>query len=190
MSFNSPAGTQHIDNTSVAPFAQANWRFSPRLTVTTGARLSIEDRTNRASTFIRDNGFAPELNPVTVNGVSLGGFATTSAGLLAAGNSADQLSLADRAASKQARSRHHGHPRRRLQRVERRSEAATGRRQGDSRGADRHRLRLARRRGLRRSAAVVRRSPLYKLTEQVNTYVSWQYGRRRASRSSSTASRA
>jgi outer membrane receptor protein involved in Fe transport len=74
MSFNSPAGTQDIRNKSAAAFGQVNWHFSEAFTLTTGLRLTREDRKNRASTFIKDNGFAPELNPSIVNGVNLGGF--------------------------------------------------------------------------------------------------------------------
>jgi len=92
--------TQHINNTSYAPFAQANWHPTPSLTITTGVRLSVEDRTNNGSTFIRDSGFAPELNPAIVNGINLGGFSSSSTGAMVPGNSADQLALADRTASK------------------------------------------------------------------------------------------
>jgi outer membrane receptor protein involved in Fe transport len=100
MSWNSPTGTQHIRNTSGAPFAQANWHLTSALVLTTGARLSFEDRQNTGTTFIRENGFAPELNPAVVNGVPLGGFNSTPAGALAAANSLDQLTLADRTANK------------------------------------------------------------------------------------------
>ena len=176
MSFNSPAGTQHIDNTSVAPFAQANWRVTPRLTVTTGARLSVEDRRNTASTFIRDNGFAPELNPVTVNAVSLGGFATTSAGLLAAGNSIDQLALADRAANKYfgaaivgtAGDAYNGLGATQKQQLAD-AKAIRAAQIGivfDKRDAEAFTA--------NQPSFVI--SPLYKINEQVNTYVSWQYG--------------
>jgi outer membrane receptor protein involved in Fe transport len=176
MSFNSPAGTQHIDNTSVAPFAQANWRFTPRLTLTTGARLSVEDRRNRASTFIRDNGFAPELNPVSVNGVSLGGFATTAAGALAIGNSVDQLVLADRAANKYFGAAITGTA----------GEAYNGLGTAQKQQlADAKAIRAAQvgivfdwrdaeRFTANQPSFVV--SPLYKITDQVNAYVSWQYG--------------
>jgi hypothetical protein len=34
MAYNSPAGLQHIVNKSGAPFAQANWHLSPKLTLT------------------------------------------------------------------------------------------------------------------------------------------------------------
>jgi outer membrane receptor protein involved in Fe transport len=74
MSFNSPAGVQDINNKSAAVFAQANWHFTPDFTLTTGARLTKEDRQNHAYSGIKDNGFAPELNPSIVNGVVLGGF--------------------------------------------------------------------------------------------------------------------
>lgn len=100
MSFNSPAGVQTIENKSAAIFAQANWHLSEPLTLTTGLRITREDRNNTASTGIRNNGNAPELNPVAVNGVQLGGFANSATGVLADGNSAAQLSLADAVANK------------------------------------------------------------------------------------------
>src|SRR5262249_26470913 len=100
MSFNSPSGVQHITNNSIAPFAQANWHLTSALTLTTGVRLTHEDRQNRAFTLVKDFGNAPELNPVVVNGVQLGGFDSTAAGALTASNSTDQLSLADRVANK------------------------------------------------------------------------------------------
>ena len=41
MSFNSPAGTQHINNTSSAPFVQANWHPTASFVVTTGALTRV-----------------------------------------------------------------------------------------------------------------------------------------------------
>ena len=100
MSFNSPTGVQDIRNRSGAIFAQANWHVSSRLTLTTGARLTHEDRRNTGSTLVKDYGNAPELNLVSLNGVQLGGFASDAAGVLAAGNSPEQLALADSLAGK------------------------------------------------------------------------------------------
>jgi iron complex outermembrane recepter protein len=100
MSFNSPAGVQDIKNKSGALFAQANWHLSEPLTFTTGLRLTREDRQNTASSRINNNGNAPELNPVSVNNVALGGFASDKLGKLGAGNSAAQLTLADQLAAK------------------------------------------------------------------------------------------
>ena len=73
-SWNSPAGYQDIRNQSAAVFAQANWHLSNALTLTTGARLTREDRRNRGYSAITGNGSAGELNPSIVNGVKLGGF--------------------------------------------------------------------------------------------------------------------
>jgi iron complex outermembrane receptor protein len=67
--------------------------------LTTGLRFTWEDRENSTYSNIADNGFGASLNPVSVNGVQTGGFATTSTGTLAAGNSASQLSLADSVAA-------------------------------------------------------------------------------------------
>jgi len=121
LAFNSPAGLQKIVNESEAVFGQANWHFSDDLTLTTGLRFTHEDRSNRASSFIRDQGNAPELNPSAVNGVDLGGFDSvsdsgTSQGLLGQlvkdpanpngpkilvnNNTAEQLQLADLVAKK------------------------------------------------------------------------------------------
>ena len=74
MAYNSPAGQQTIDNKSVAIYAQANWHLNDAFTVTTGARLTHEDRRTTDSTYIISNGNAAELDPVSVNNVQLGGF--------------------------------------------------------------------------------------------------------------------
>ena len=100
MAYNSPTGLQSIKNKSSALFAQANWHLSEPLTLTTGIRLTREDRSNVGSSFVRDFGNGTELNPVAVNGVQLGGFASNSSGVLGASNSAAQLSVADKVANK------------------------------------------------------------------------------------------
>jgi outer membrane receptor protein involved in Fe transport len=100
MAYNSPAGQQTIDNRSAALYAQANWHLSDALTVTTGARLTHEDRRTTDSSYIISNGNAPELNPVQVNGVALGGFDSDANGALKADNSAAQIALADSLAQK------------------------------------------------------------------------------------------
>ncbi|HEY0687285.1 MAG TPA: TonB-dependent receptor [Steroidobacter sp.] len=101
MSYNSPAGVQDIENKSAAAFAQANWHLPGRFTLTTGVRFTHEDRRNTGLSIVRENGYAPELNPVAVNGVELGGFASSNTGALLDGaNSATQLSLADQVANK------------------------------------------------------------------------------------------
>lgn len=83
---------QDLDNTSQALFGQANWHFTPALTLTTGLRFTREDRkTSHTSSYIYSQGYASELNPVSVNGVQLGGFASTSTGAL---NSTDPAQIA------------------------------------------------------------------------------------------------
>ena len=100
--YNSPAGLQYIRNKSYAAFAQADWHLTHGLTVTTGARATREDRATTADSLITNNGDGAALNPVSVNGVSLGGFASNAAsGALTPGaNSAAQLSLADAVANR------------------------------------------------------------------------------------------
>ncbi|HEY3697695.1 MAG TPA: TonB-dependent receptor [Spongiibacteraceae bacterium] len=74
--------TQSVRNDSEAIFVQANWHLSDPLTLTTGLRLTQENRKNSAESLVVDNGFGANLNPVSINGVQLGGFdsnATTGA---------------------------------------------------------------------------------------------------------------
>jgi iron complex outermembrane recepter protein len=61
MAYNSPAGKQTIENKSGAVFAQANWHFTDRLTLTTGARLTHENRTNVSSSYVINPGDGADL---------------------------------------------------------------------------------------------------------------------------------
>lgn len=88
----------YLDNESIALFAQANWHFTKDLTLTTGLRGSHEERQTTESVLVTDNGYGAALNPVSINNVQLGGFASTGTGALAAGNTAAQLGLADQVA--------------------------------------------------------------------------------------------
>lgn len=97
---NSTPGIQDIDNKSAAVFGQANWHINDALTLTTGLRITREDRKNLTSSQLLDPGSAPELNPVAINGVALGGFANDASGGLAAANTATQVALADATAQK------------------------------------------------------------------------------------------
>lgn len=92
--------TDEIDNESAAIFGQANFHFTDNLTLTAGLRFTREDRKNRTTHVLTKNGYGAELNPVAVNGVALGGFASDLTGALLPGNSAEQLSLADSVAFK------------------------------------------------------------------------------------------
>lgn len=100
MAFNAPTGLQDINNESYAAFGQANWHITDDFTLTTGARVTRENRGNTGSTYLKDNGNAAELNPDVVNGVNLGGFSNTANGALIAGNTIEQLRLADLAANR------------------------------------------------------------------------------------------
>ena len=105
---------QEIRNKSAALFSQADWHVSEPLTVTAGFRLSREDRRNTTYKQIFEQGYAPELNPATVNGVALGGFASAGpnglqlsdgtrvppGGLIPDANGPEQLALADATALK------------------------------------------------------------------------------------------
>jgi iron complex outermembrane receptor protein len=96
------AQTQSVDNKSLGVFAQADWRLSGELTLTTGLRLTHEVRKNEGAQFLVSSGFAPELNSAALGGfdsVAWNNGAQTG-GALMAGNSAAQLQLADYVANK------------------------------------------------------------------------------------------
>ncbi len=61
MAYNSPAGQQTIENKSGAAFAQANWHLTSDLTLTTGARLTHENRTNVSSSYVINPGDGVDL---------------------------------------------------------------------------------------------------------------------------------
>lgn len=91
---------QEIENSTRAAFTQAKWHLTDAFTLTTGARYTREDRSN--STWRRNTkeGYAPELNPVAINGVQLGGFASDPTTGVLGTNTAEQLALADFTANK------------------------------------------------------------------------------------------
>jgi outer membrane receptor protein involved in Fe transport len=99
MHWNSPAGQQDIKNKSEALFGQANWHFTDQATLTTGLRFTQEDRNNTGSSSIVNNGAGAALNPVSVNGVQLGGFSSNAtSGALTGTNNAAQTALANQVA--------------------------------------------------------------------------------------------
>ncbi|MEJ0034469.1 MAG: TonB-dependent receptor [Gammaproteobacteria bacterium] len=179
MAYNSPAGLQSIQNKSYAAFGQVNWHIADALTVTLGARATREDRKNTATTYIKDPGNAPELNPDVVNGVFLGGFNNDTAGaLVPALNTVDQLRVADTVANK-----YFG--------VAINPAAAPGAAYNSLTGPQRAQVAAAK--AIRRTAVgvvfpvrdaetfkktqpafVV--SPSYKINSNLTSYVSWQYG--------------
>jgi len=94
-------GGENIRNRNAAIFGQANWTIFDDLTLTFGLRFTKEDRTSLYHRGLLDNGYGGELNPVAINGVVTGGFASHgSTGALLAGNSIGQLNLADFTANK------------------------------------------------------------------------------------------
>lgn len=99
------SSAQKINNTSKSIFGQLDWHVTEKFTLTTGARITNERRTNQTSSLIVDNGSGGLLNPASKNGISLGGFTVTdtvaspNAGLdLDLANTAAQTAVADEVA--------------------------------------------------------------------------------------------
>jgi outer membrane receptor protein involved in Fe transport len=107
---------QFVKNKSLGLYGQADWHFTERTTLTTGVRFTREDRRNSADSLIVDYGKGGQwLNPVTLDGIPLGGFNSVAfnnttysaanpnagtAGNLTGSNSAAQIALANRVAQK------------------------------------------------------------------------------------------
>lgn len=179
MAFNSPSGSQDIENKSYAAFGQMNWHIANAFTLTVGARATREDRRNVAATYLKDSGFAPELNPDRVNGVDLGGFTSNATtGALDASNTPDRLQLADVVASK-----YFGvaiNPAAAPGTAYRSLSATQQRQVADAKAIRRTAigvvfpLREAETFEDTQPAFVV--SPSYKINDNITSYVSWQYG--------------
>ncbi len=85
---------------SAAWYGHVNWHLTDPLTLTTGLRLTREDRYTVQSDGAADYGYGAALNPVSINNLQLGGFASNATtGALLAGNTTAQLNLADAVAS-------------------------------------------------------------------------------------------
>jgi iron complex outermembrane recepter protein len=79
------------DNTTAAAFGSIDWHLSQPLTLTTGFRITNEDRRTSQSKEVTVDGFGGELDPADYGE----GFNTTSKGVLAAGNTATQIDYAN-----------------------------------------------------------------------------------------------
>ncbi len=82
-------------NDSTSAFSDLTWQASDDLIVNGGLRIGRESRETEASNGILSDGFASALNPASVNNVSLNGFASNAQGALLAGNTAEQIALAN-----------------------------------------------------------------------------------------------
>ena len=89
-----------LDSRSAGVYSNLVWAVNRDLTFTAGARATREPRIASGSSLIESEGYAPELDPVFVNNVQLGGFANDASGNLTAANSSTQLALADFVAQK------------------------------------------------------------------------------------------
>lgn len=175
MAYNSPTGDQTIENKSAAIFGQANWHLSEPLTLTTGIRFTREDRRNSGRSFIRDNGNGAELNPVVVNGVQLGGFASDSVGNLGT-NTAAQLALADSVANKYfgvAATGTAGDAYNSLTAAQKRQVADAKAIRASAIGVVFNKTEAE---PFKETQPALVLSPTYKINDNLNVYTSWQYG--------------
>lgn len=92
--------TNYYNNESYAAFAQANWHLTEPFTITTGVRLTREDRHTKNSSLLTDEGAGKLLDPVSVTNVNLGGFESDTNGALTANNSPAQIAVANALATK------------------------------------------------------------------------------------------
>ncbi|MDR2689833.1 MAG: TonB-dependent receptor [Azoarcus sp.] len=162
---------EYIHNQSIAGFGQANWHIGDKFTLTSGVRLTHEDRRTQSRRDVLRNGYGAELNPVAVNGVQLGGFDSDTTGELTSSalSSPDQLALANFTASKYfgvadyaalsaAQKQQIAHAK-----TLRRTQIGTLWLKSDGES-------------FRKTQPALIFSPSYKINDDVTIYASWQYG--------------
>ncbi len=103
-------GDTWVETQSNALYGQGDWHSTEAATLTAGLRVGTEDRTTEDAIVLKANGSGGALNPVSVRGIELGGFASIANGnlgttdpitkLLVNNNTAAQLSLADSVANR------------------------------------------------------------------------------------------
>lgn len=161
---------QKIKNRTSAVFGEADWHLAPALTLTTGLRLTRENRGNTSNNLVTENGYGAELNPVAVNGVQLGGFASNdSTGALLGANSAAQLAVANATALKYFNVARYAD----LSAAQLKQVAAAKAIRKSNLGVLWSDTQAQAFRKTQPSAVL---SPSYRLNDDVSTYVSWQYG--------------
>ena len=92
-------GDTWVETQSNAIYGQGDWHWTEAATLTAGLRVGTEDRTTVDQIILNSNGVGAALNPVSVRGIQLGGFASATNGTLGS-NSNAQLSLADSVANR------------------------------------------------------------------------------------------
>jgi len=175
----------NVKTKSEAIFGQGNFHFTPDLTLTTGLRLTREDRKTEDWASLVNNGVGGALNPVSVRSGSLGGFdsvaftvptgVTGAAGDLTASNSPTQLALADAVANRYFGATVTGTPGQAynsLTAAQKRQVAAAK----AVRAAQIGSLVSGVRASYKDTLATGLLSPSYKFSENLTGYASWQYG--------------
>ena len=93
-------GETSVRTTSLALFGESEFHFTDAFSLTTGLRLTNEDRSSTDNLILEKNGVGGALNPVSQGGFQLGGFDSNgTTGALNANNTLQQLALADQVAN-------------------------------------------------------------------------------------------
>jgi iron complex outermembrane receptor protein len=93
-------GDTWVKTKSTAWYGNTTWHIDDAFSLTAGLRVTHENRTTTDTRVLEGNGAGAALNPVAVRGVALGGFASGTGGVLLTGNTAAQLGLADAIANR------------------------------------------------------------------------------------------
>lgn len=157
---------------SSAAFGQIKWHFTKAVDVTTGLRVTREDRSSEDYKYLSAAGTGAALNPVAVRGVPLGGFASTTSGVL---NTTDptQIALADSVAQKYFGVANYSQ----LTTTQLAQVAAAKAIRAGQIGALSNTVRSTYRDTL--LTGVI--SPSYKINDNFTAYTSWQYGEKSGS---------
>lgn len=162
-------GPYFIHNQSNAIFGNTKWHVTDELALTAGVRFSKETREQATQKLIVNNGAGAALNPVFVNNVQTGGFDSNAAGNLVAGNSAEQIALANSVAKQYFNVATYAGLN-----ATQKTMVATAKNLRKTNMGNLWQYEPGVGYNAIQPSYVV--SPSYKINEDISTYVSWQYG--------------
>ena len=173
-------GITRIRTASGAAYGETDLHFTDKLTLTTGLRVTHEHRTTEDQINLTANGAGGGLNPVAINRLNLGGFASNAQGVLGTNNSTDQLALADAIANRyygKAKTSVAGDAYNSLTPAQKAQVAAAKAVRNQQIGLLYNPVKTTYNDVLYTAQV----TPSYKINDDLTTYISWQYGEKSGS---------
>ena len=174
-------GDTEIHTLSGAIFGEGELHFSENFSIIPGLRVTKESRNTTDNITMTANGVGGAFNPVAVRGIQLGGFNSNNAtGALTAGNSATQLQTADSIANRYYGATVTNTPGAAYNSLTAAQKIQVGNAKA-IRATQIGQLYNASRSEYDDVLFTAQFTPTYKINDNINTYLSWQYGQKSGS---------